>query len=338
MSNSNEVYEEWMRNNGQLFRVEALHTKLVSNKPDYVELYPYLTAYNETFNQTWNNEDVYGRMDGIPSYLNTKRVVNLTLRVMSANLQQAKENLYLISKLARFTYPAVTKKNNIHNIKAAPILRIKFGNLLRDAKTNGGLFGYIQGALTINPLIEYGWFTPIRAVQNEKAEVVREQSLQARENLVPAGSENTLLYKYVEVSFQFCILHNHVLGQDVEDIEGYRFFQGYFPYSVDKPDYKLAVEDTPMHRHDPLPQQSLPEADQSYVSTEEIMSAMNYTTMELAISERNQKEIMNAKISNSVDKAIKIARDASILDPYAQYRTNIFPKNGIVSFTGKKED
>lgn len=269
MSKADMNYEPPQRNNGQLLRVEAMNTKLASGISDYIELFPYITSYSEVFNQTWNVEDVYGRMDGIPNYLNTKRTINLTLRVMAANLAQAKENLYLISKFARFCYPGVTKKDGLHNIKAAPILRLKLGTIIKDSASDGGLYGFINGGLTITPLIEYGWFTPIRTIDIPKltpAETLEKQySLEAarqhknvkseranpnREEQNVPGTEDTLLFKYVELSFQYNVLHNHLLGQDIEDQTGYRYWQARFPYGVDKPDFALDANDTPVSQID----------------------------------------------------------------------------------------
>lgn len=336
-------YEPPQRNNGQLLRVEAMNTKLASGIPDYIELFPYITAYSEVFNQTWNIEDVYGRMDGIPNYLNTKRTINLTLRVMAANLAQAKENLYLISKFARFCYPGITKQGNLHNIKVAPILRLKLGTIIKDAATNGGLWGFINGALTITPLIEYGWFTPVKTstdipsniennamafnplfgnIKNIRTEVANPLRNSQKDTL-PDSSDSTILFKYVEISFQYCVLHNHLLGQDSEDMYG-GFFDKYFPYSADKPDYALDPKDKPEGTHEYSgDENNKSESWQSHATDAQLEA------IDASINNRNKETLRNANIRSAVEAGIKSMRETTILMPSG--RTPTWPTDAQIN-------
>lgn len=231
-------YEQQYKNIGHVFILEALHIKDSWGNPDSVMLFPYLESISENYNSNWNKQTVYGRMDGIYNFQDVGRSITLTLKVAAANYQQAKENQYKLSKLIRFLYPAVQKQvykldeNQSYStniIRSAPILRLKFGNIICDTKTNQGAYGIINGGFNITPLHEHGWFSPVTDPDSEKRDA--------------SDNETTFLYKYFDINFTFTVLHNHILGNDSDDKDSQtRFFSEYFPYGLNKTDFKIGSE------------------------------------------------------------------------------------------------
>jgi len=234
-------YENWMEGASHLFRLEAMHIKTNDGNPDFVELYPYIESYSEVYDNRWNQEDVYGRMDGINNFQSTKRNISLGLRIVAADLDQAKENMLKISKMIRFLYPAITTDDSVNNIRSSPVLRLKFGNLIMDSFTKGGLFGFINGGFNINPIHQDGYFTPTRFVKTadgkiEKADPLRDKQ-SAPENVV-------ILWKHFDINFTFSVLHNHPLGNGVSNVvdsNGIGIGDGanvmrYFPYDINSED------------------------------------------------------------------------------------------------------
>lgn len=258
-------YERAIKEGGYMLRIEAMHTKLVNSgknlevpgEPDFVEFYSYLEDFAETYNSNWQTENVYGRMDGISNYINTTRQINLSFKIPAADLQQSKENLYKVSKLIRFLYPGVQQissvlrekqllvgtgeswngtvpevSTNAVNIKTAPILRLRFSNLIQDSLTGGGLYGFIEGAVNVRPMKDAGYFTPITSVPTANGQQ------DPKDELNPAVSlENQIFPKVIDLSFTFKPLHNHVLGIFGMDEAGTytQFGQGSaanFPYGV----------------------------------------------------------------------------------------------------------
>lgn len=242
-------YENWMDSAGHFFKLEAMHMRRNNGVPDFVDFYPYIESYGEQFNSQWNQEDVYGRMDGINNFVNVKRIINLTIRLVAADLEQAKDNMYKISKMVRFLYPAISSDGSVNNIRTAPILRLRLGNLIIDNATKGGLFGFINGGFSINPIHKDGYFTPIRTVdvvdgkggkKREKADPLRDMQ-SSPESVI-------MLWKHVDISFSFSVVHNHSLGNSISNAtidpkdpnstpigEGSTVFR-YYPYDINSED------------------------------------------------------------------------------------------------------
>lgn len=227
-------YESAMKKAGHIFRVEAIHVKDINGNTDFVEFLPYLEGFTENYDSTWNEEDVFGRMDGISNFVGVKRSFNLSLRIAAHDLAQARENQYRLSKLIRFIYPSITPGAGVDNsyyFRGAPILKLKFGTIINDIKTNGGLYGYIQGGLSITPSHEHGWFTPTKVLKGDR---VNESQQNPKNNVGAQESAASIFYKYVDISFTFKVLHNHPLGSTASTDDN--LFQ-YFPYGISKYDF-----------------------------------------------------------------------------------------------------
>lgn len=257
-------YESAIDKAKYMLRIEGMHTKRQNfaaspnfpGEPDYVEFYSYLEDYSETFNSNWQTEDVFGRMDGLSNYVNTRRQISLSFKVPATDAQQAKENLHKISKLIRFLYPGVEQINSIlrerlpgivvdrtetgavpevsvnsTNIKTAPILRLKFANMIQDVVTGGGIYGFIEGGVSVRPMKDAGYFTPIESVDanaeflefigKDGTPVLRKRSPATKiwerfdpkdEQSPTVSSANGIFPKVFELSFTFRPLHNHSLG------------------------------------------------------------------------------------------------------------------------------
>ncbi len=156
-----------------------------------VQFPAFLTSFSQTFTSTWNEEDVYGRMDPIATFQNTKRSISLAFDLPSSNLQSAKHNLGQCSSLATFLYPGYKKQSDAVGrvISRPPLVSVKFANLISsgggDPKEDqkGGLLGYLSG-LEWTPILDMGMFA-------EKG------------NLYP---------KVISLSFTLSVLHQGVKG------------------------------------------------------------------------------------------------------------------------------
>lgn len=242
-------YEKQMKNAGHMFRIEAMHIKDINGSPDFVEFFPYIEGYTENYDSSWNEEDVFGRMDGISNFTSVKRSFNISLRIAAGSVEQARENQFRISKMIRFLYPALTPGpgDGSFYFRGAPILRLKLGNVISDVKTNGGLFGYIQGGFSITPSHKDGWFAPQKEIivkTNGKpfSSPLNEQRQESDEK---GQSEKavTLFFKYFDISFTFKVLHNHPLGTNAESSNQGSF--SYFPYGINNQDFSNGSELNP---------------------------------------------------------------------------------------------
>ena len=146
----------------------------------------FLTTFNDNFASSWSSVDAYGRMDSMPVYQNTRRSISVAWDLPSYSVMEAKENFSKVSLLEKFLYPEYeTGDLGASTIKSAPLLRIKFGNLITNAETGDGLLGYVAGVST-SPDIDAGFHV-----------------------------EGSKMYpKVFSLSLEFTVLHEHNLGWD----------------------------------------------------------------------------------------------------------------------------
>ena len=94
----------------------------------------FLTDFLQTFDPTWNTEDVFGRMDPIATYQGTKRTISLGFDVIAGELKGAQGNLANCSKLVKMVYPVYSKRGGNRIIKP-PLVRLRFANLITGRQT-----------------------------------------------------------------------------------------------------------------------------------------------------------------------------------------------------------
>ena len=182
----------------------------------------FLTNLSQDFKSTWNSEVVYGRMDPIVSFQNTTRVVQVGFNVPAASVDEAIANQSKFSKLAQMLYPAYLKSpdvftgdagnsvvtsfdtfnavtgettttsnfgtNNVRTMAKSPLVRVKFGNLIRSQDQERGLLGYIDG-ISFKPTLALGMF---------------------------AEGDGNFYAKNFELAFTLTVLHEDDLGFDAE--------------------------------------------------------------------------------------------------------------------------
>ena len=156
----------------------------------------YIEMFSDQYSSNWNAEDVYGRMDPIATFVNTRRAISLAWNVPAQSYDDAKLNLEKVNKLMSFLYPLYEEESEggATAINQAPLLRVSFGNLIRDAKTGRGLLGYVNG-FTFDPAVEFGMFH-----NQPKA----------------TSTANNVVIEYYpktfRVNFELNVLHEHSLG------------------------------------------------------------------------------------------------------------------------------
>lgn len=141
---------------------------LVSNLE--VEFKAFLTDLSDNFQSSWNSEQVYGRMDPMGSFQNTKRVISVGWDIPAGSLEEAKSNMEAVRSLTSMLYPGysgnpVTVKGDstfttANSMSRSPLVRVKFANLITNGggskAKDGGLLGWIDG-VNIQPQIEQGF-------------------------------------------------------------------------------------------------------------------------------------------------------------------------------------
>lgn len=174
---------------------------LISNLE--VEFKAFLTDLSDNFQSSWNSEQVFGRMDPMGSFQNTKRVVTVGWDIPAASLEEAKSNMEAIRTLTSMLYPSYSANpvsmagdstfTTANSMNSSPLVRVKFANLISKGEgttaKDSGLLGWIDG-VNIQPQIEQGFI-----IENSK--------------------HYPKLYK---MSINLNVLHEHDLGWSTTEV------------------------------------------------------------------------------------------------------------------------
>ena len=152
-----------------------------------VEFKAYLDQISDAYTTNWSQESVYGRMDQIATFQNTQRAIAVSWIVPAGSQMEAIHNMKNIQHLMQFMYPLYSDDGIL---LSAPLLRLKFANLIRDAKTGKGLLGYVNG-FTVDPDQEAGYFAYSDG---------------------PMTGQTELYPKAIRLNCDFTVLHEHELG------------------------------------------------------------------------------------------------------------------------------
>ncbi len=174
-----------------------------------VQFKAFVDSFSDKYTSEWNNESVFGRMDGIATFKSTKRAISLSIGVPAGSIEEAKENLARISDLINFLYPNFQTTGTASNMVSAPLVKMKLANLIVDVTKEvntysalaSGLVGYL-GGVTYQPDIDYGMYVE-------------------RGNLYP---------KSLKISLDFTVIHTHPLGFNSTSKSPTGLRTGGFPY------------------------------------------------------------------------------------------------------------
>ena len=100
----------------------------------------FLTTYSDQYNSSWEQTEVFGRMDPIQTFKNTKRIISLRWDVVASSVEEAIMNLDKCQRLFSMLYPVYEEDDpNIPastTMVASPLFKLKFANLIRSVGNN----------------------------------------------------------------------------------------------------------------------------------------------------------------------------------------------------------
>tara|TARA_Y100001963_G_C6784815_1_gene452064 strand:- start:1875 stop:2537 length:663 start_codon:yes stop_codon:yes gene_type:complete len=198
--------KHYANKSAQQLHFYTLHKSMGINTPEgetqsTAEIFhAFLTSFNQTFNSTWNQQDVYGRNDPIATFQGTKRTMNLAFDIPSANIDEAEANQKRLARLTQMLYPQYSSGrqevsndegtfmvgSNALTLSKPPLIRLRYANLICDSSGREvGLLGFISN-LGITPVLDMGMFE----------------------------MDKKLYPKVFSITFDFTVLHEHDLGYD----------------------------------------------------------------------------------------------------------------------------
>ena len=223
----------------EFFTIEMRHVPTSSpGKLNRVQFEGWVTEFADQFISQWNEEFVYGRMDPLSTFERTSRKIQLAFDIVSDNAAEAQQNLINVNKLITFLYPAYTpdrdKKGRIGNtLQGAPLIQMRWTNLISNAENGGFLTGYL-GGVNYSPRMEDGGFvvgkTDARSSANvataafdrAMADYLRAAGSRAQGDVFEGSPEGplappmqkglTYVPKTLNISLDYTVLHTHLMG------------------------------------------------------------------------------------------------------------------------------
>jgi len=189
----------------------------------------FITTFNESYNCDWTPDTVFGRTDPIYTFKNTQRSITLSWKIPAETISEAYENLGRVQKLTQFLYPSYADiGQNVSTLSQSPLVRLKLMNLVQQSKG--------PGTDTLNPENTATALFDAYISSNNPSEgllgVITSMSvnhnLENQEAGVIQVKTNTVLPKLIEVSIDFSVIHESVLGWDAEN----NFKDPNFPYNA----------------------------------------------------------------------------------------------------------
>ena len=114
----------------------------------------FIENFNDSYNSSWQETQVYGRMDPVPTFENTVRRVQISFVVANAYISEAIHHMNMIDTFIQCLYPvyesAAEAGGDSYVLSTAPVWRVKFANLLSKSNSGSttakkdGLVSYIQ--------------------------------------------------------------------------------------------------------------------------------------------------------------------------------------------------
>jgi len=199
--------------------------KSIINDTNEVHFKAFLTEYSDSFTTNWDEERVYGRNDPIMTFQSTNRQISLAWDVPAGSVEEGIENLQSVSLLMRMLYPSYENSNYANTIKEAPLMRVKFMNLIQAAQTpnqkignsDQGLLAAVSG-FTFTPNIEMGFFEDklVNDLFDSKVLLSTYLNLDYKPDYLTSqledGSSFFIVPRVFTLSCQLTVLHEKGLG------------------------------------------------------------------------------------------------------------------------------
>ena len=215
----------------EFFTIEMRHIPTSFQAVNRVKFEGWVTEFADQFTSQWTEEFVYGRMDPLSTFERTSRKIQLAFDIVSDNQEEAQRNLIKVNKLITFLYPVYTpdqNKGRIGNtLQAAPLIQMRWTNLISDSAGGGFLTGYL-GGVNYSPQIGDGGFVVGKSDARSPAPTLTvpynpwgADAIIARDTAgLPATVESTrlgmkgLTYvpKTLNISLDYTVLHTHLMG------------------------------------------------------------------------------------------------------------------------------
>ena len=191
----------------------------------------FITAFNESYTPNWSTQEVFGRMDPIYLFKDTRRSISLAFKLPAVSRSEAYENLGKAQLLAQFLYPTYRDPAQAQSIVQSPLVRIKTMNIMRNV--NNISFNNDQANSELYSKYDMAGLGLLGTISN----VTINHNLDGNHGVIEKANKDglqALLPRLIEINLDFAPVHEHPLGWDENDKFG-QFGEDngeLFPYGV----------------------------------------------------------------------------------------------------------
>ena len=199
---------------------KGMRLEITHMPTDYsVAFSAFLDSFSDAYNSEWSEEFIYGRMDPIGGFQNTRRNISVAWRIPAASFDQAKDNLNKMNKVVSFLYPRYGQSgvSQASFIEMGPYWKIKFGNLICNSLNGLPLIGWVNG-ITVDPIFEDGVFM-LDGIESQIESIVDNR-------ISPTGNGVNYYPKTYRLNFEFTVIHEHSVGWRKSEDGGEFIFRG----------------------------------------------------------------------------------------------------------------
>ena len=154
-------YENNIRSKMPGFNLIIVFPTCPIDEEKYLSFPAYVKKVNDSFTPSYDPKSVYGRMDPIPTYQRTTRVITLDLLLPSNGLDHSREISKKLNKLVRNLYPSYQKNGFVNVISSPPLARMFLSNIIYngEGESGAGLLGYFNSSVSITHDLAAGVFS-----------------------------------------------------------------------------------------------------------------------------------------------------------------------------------
>ena len=180
------------------------------NVNEEVSFTGFITEFKDDVAPAWVDTDVYGRMDAIKNFNNTKRKITCSFDIVAIDEYNAARNFLNIKALQQYLYPMYKEIKGEMILSSPPLLGVYIPTLVEEDAINANVDGrYVLGALTFtaNPVINVG---VMNYAFGSIPEVDALQKKFAKRGIPFPG--DLILFKEYKASFTLDVIHKRPLG------------------------------------------------------------------------------------------------------------------------------
>jgi hypothetical protein len=180
------------------------------NVNELVSFTGFITEFNDNPTSTWVDTDVYGRMDAIKNFTNTKRKITCNFDIVAVDEFSAARNFLNIKALQQYMYPMYKEIKGEMILSSPPLLGVYIPTIVEENAINAAIDArYVLGALTFtaNPVVTAGM---MNYAFGSIPEVDALQKKFEKRGIPFPG--DLILFKEYKASFTLDVIHKRPLG------------------------------------------------------------------------------------------------------------------------------